>query len=286
MIERIASKQELRSAVWEARREGKRVGFVPTMGALHAGHLALVRAACARADVVVASVFVNPTQFGPGEDFDSYPRHLDADLALLGAEGVEIAFMPSAAEMYGENPLVTVDPGPLADRWEGEIRPGHFIGMATIVTKLLGVVRPDVAFFGEKDYQQLVIVKQLVSDLDLGCTVVGCPTVREPDGLALSSRNVYLSSAERSAAHALPLALEAAEHALAWGEHSGEVLQDIIRERILDVAGESAVIDYAAVVDAATLEPLAHVEREARALIAVRLGATRLIDNCALRPGE
>lgn len=155
MIERIASKAEVRSAVAEARREGKSIGLVPTMGALHDGHLSLVRAACARTDVVVVSVFVNPTQFAPGEDFERYPRRLDEDLALLHAEGAGYAFIPSVEAMYGAEPQVTVDPGPLAQRWEGEVRPGHFTGVATVVTKLLNIVRPDLAFFGEKDYRQL-----------------------------------------------------------------------------------------------------------------------------------
>lgn len=286
MIERLASKSEVRSAVAEARREGKRVGFVPTMGALHEGHLTLVRAACARTDIVVASVFVNPTQFGPDEDFERYPRCYDEDLALLAAEGVEIAFMPSVAEMYGEDATVSVDPGPLADRWEGEVRPGHFGGMATIVTKLLSVVRPDAAFFGEKDYQQLAIVKRLVTDLDLGCAVVGVPTVRERDGLALSSRNAYLSAGERAKALALSAALEAAENAVAWGEQAAREIERAMRETIAEIAGGDAIVDYAAVVDPATLEPLDHVVHEARALLAVRIGATRLIDNCALKPKE
>lgn len=286
MIERLASKQEVRVAVAEARKEGKRVGFVPTMGALHDGHLSLVRAACARADIVVASVFVNPTQFGPGEDFERYPRRYDADLELLSAEGVEVAFMPSAAEMYGDNAVVTVDPGPLADRWEGEIRPGHFTGVATVVAKLLGVVRPDVAFFGEKDFQQLTIIRQLVVDLDMGCTIVGMPTVRENDGLAMSSRNAFLSPEERSRALSLSAALEAAEKAVAWGEHDAGSIETTMRDTIAQIAGSQAVIDYAAVVDPHTLEPLVHVQKEARAILAVRIGSTRLIDNCSLKPKE
>lgn len=286
MIERISSKSELRAAVAEARREGKRIGFVPTMGALHAGHLSLVAAACQRTDVVVASVFVNPTQFGPGEDFDAYPRRVDDDLIVLGAEGVEFAFTPSVSEMYGDGPLVTVDPGALAARWEGEVRPDHFRGVATVVAKLLGVVRPDIAFFGEKDYQQLRLVKRLASDLDLGCSVVGCPTVRDSDGLALSSRNAYLTAEERAFALALPAALCAAEERLAWGETDGGTITTAMRDAVERVAGEAMTLDYAAVVDPLTLEPLALVDREARAIIAGRVGSTRLIDNCALKPKE
>ncbi len=282
MIERLTSKAEIRSAVAEARREGKRVGFVPTMGALHEGHLTLVRAACARTDVVVASVFINPTQFGPGEDFDAYPRRVDADARLLGSEGVELVFTPSVEEMYGSGTQVSVDPGPLAARWEGEVRPGHFTGMATVVAKLLNIVRPDLAFFGEKDYQQLQIVHRLAADLDMGVGIVPVPIVREPDGLALSSRNAYLSAEQREIAKCVPESLEAAAAALAWGERDARALEAAMRDAIAAHAGDVVTIDYAAVVDPSTLEPLDVVTRDARALVAVRVGTTRLIDNCAL----
>jgi len=286
VIERIASKAEIRAAVAEARREGKRVGLVPTMGALHAGHMSLVRAACARTDVVVASVFVNPTQFGPEEDFEAYPRRIEDDLSMLGAEGVEIAFVPSVETMYGRNPQAYVQPGQLATRWEGAVRPGHFTGVSTVVTKLLNTVRPDLAFFGEKDYQQLKIVERLVADLDIGTGVVGCPIVREPDGLALSSRNSYLSAEQRAYARAVPEALEAALAALAWGERDAHRLETAMRAAITERAGDTIQIDYAAVVDPDTLEPIALVTGVARALVAVRLGTTRLIDNCALVPTD
>jgi len=284
MIERIASKAEIRSAVAEARREGKRIGLVPTMGALHEGHLSLVRAACARTDIVVVSVFVNPTQFGPGEDFEKYPRRIDEDLALLGAEGVEIAYVPSVDTMYGADSQVTVDPGPLASRWEGAVRPGHFGGVATVVTKLLNTVTPDLAFFGEKDYQQLKIVQRVARDLDIGAGIVGRPIVREHDGLALSSRNVYLDPQQRAYARAVPEALDAAAAALAWGEDDGAALEGTMRDAVAKRAGSAVEIDYAAVVDPETLAPLQRVDRAARALIAVRIGTTRLIDNCALVP--
>jgi pantoate--beta-alanine ligase len=281
VIERVTSKAEVRAAVLEARREGRRIGFVPTMGALHEGHLSLVRAACERTDFVVASIFVNPTQFGPSEDFSAYPRPIERDLELLSAEGIDIAFTPSADTMYGEGGQVVVDPGPLAHRWEGEVRPGHFSGVATVVAKLLNIVRPDLAFFGEKDYQQLKIVQRMALDLDLGVGVVGCPTVRDADGLALSSRNAYLSPAERSAALGIPEALEGAAQALAWGEREIEALETAMRE-----AAESrgVALDYAAIVEPDTLEPLARVDVPARALVAGRVGRTRLIDNCALTP--
>lgn len=284
MIERIASKAEMRSAIAEARKEGKTIGLVPTMGALHRGHVSLVNAACERADIVVVSIFVNPTQFAPGEDFDRYPRRVDEDVEMLAAEGVELVFTPSVETMFGDGPLVTVDPGVLASRWEGEVRPGHFTGVATVVTKLFSIIRPDLAFFGVKDYQQLAVVRRLALDLDLGVDVVGCPTVRDVDGLALSSRNAYLSADERDHALALPEALEAAAQAVAWGERSGEALDFIMREAAATRAPGALTLDYAAIVDPDTLEPLATVDRPARAIIAGRVGKTRLIDNCQLNP--
>lgn len=284
MIERLNSKGEVRQAVAAARREGKRIGFVPTMGALHDGHLALVRAACTRTDVVVVSIFVNPTQFGEGEDFEAYPRRVADDISHLSAEGVEFVFTPSVAEMYPPDSTVTVDPGPLADRWEGEVRPGHFTGVATIVTKLLSIVRPDVAYFGEKDFQQLQIVRALERDLDLGCTIVGLPTVRDAAGLALSSRNAYLTPEERRQALSLASALNAAEQALAWGETDARALETVMREAVGREGAGAVELEYAAVVDAATLEPVERVEASARALVAARVGTTRLIDNCALVP--
>lgn len=283
MIERTGSKAEVRGAVAAARREGKRIGLVPTMGALHEGHLSLVRAACARTDYVVVSVFVNPTQFAPGEDFEAYPRRVDEDVALLAAEGVEIVFVPSAEAMYGDGPQVSVEPGPLARRWEGEVRPGHFGGVATVVAKLLNTVTPDLAFFGEKDYQQLKIVQRLALDLDIGAGIVGCPIVRESDGLALSSRNAYLGAEDRLLALAVPESLEAAAAAAAWGEVDASSIAGAMRAAIAARSADIA-IDYAAVVDPDTLEPLDTLDRPARALVAVRVGATRLIDNCPLVP--
>lgn len=282
MIERIGSKSEVRAAVAEARREGRRIGFVPTMGALHEGHLALVRAACSRTDFVVVSVFVNPTQFAPGEDFEAYPRSIDADAQLLAADGVEVLFAPTTEVMYCDGAQVTVDPGPLGALWEGEIRPGHFVGVATIVAKLLNIVRPDLAFFGEKDYQQLQVVRRLVSDLDLGVGIVGVPIVREPDGLALSSRNAYLSPADRRLAACLSAALAAAEQAAAWGERNAAAVEALMRATVEESSQGAVALDYAAVVDRSTLEPVETLDADARALIAGRVGTTRLIDNCAL----
>jgi pantoate--beta-alanine ligase len=284
VIERIASKSEMRSAVTEARKEGKTVGFVPTMGALHQGHLDLVHAACERTDIVVVSIFVNPMQFGPGEDFERYPRRIENDIDLLSADGVELVFTPSVEEMYGSGSLVTVDAGVLARRWEGEVRPGHFDGVATVVAKLLGVVRPDLAFFGEKDFQQSVIVRRMAEDLDLGVGIVGCPITRDRDGLALSSRNAYLSPEQREHALALSAALEAAGQALAWGERDGATLGAVMSDVVSSRTAGALGLDYASVVDPQTLEPMGVVDRPARAIIAGRLGATRLIDNCALVP--
>jgi len=284
VIERLGGKEEIRAAVAEARREGKSVGFVPTMGALHEGHLSLVRAAAARTDLVVASVFVNPTQFGEGEDFEAYPRDIDADTRMLSAEGVGIVFTPTPDVMYGDGPKVTVDPGELASRWEGEVRPTHFTGVATVVAKLLNIVRPDLAFFGEKDYQQLQIVKRMALDLDSGVGIVGCPIVREADGLALSSRNAYLGPEERALAVAVPDALNAAVEAVCWGEHDPRALEALLRETI--ASREGLELDYAAVVDPVTLEPANDLDSPKRAIIAVRVGATRLIDNCELKAAD
>jgi len=283
-VERLASKQEVRQAVAEARREGKRVALVPTMGALHDGHLSLVNAASERADYVVVSVFVNPTQFGPGEDFEAYPRDIERDVDLLGAEGVDLVFVPTPEIMYAPEAMVTVDPGPLGQVLEGAARPGHFSGVCTVVTKLFSIALPDLAFFGEKDYQQLTIVRAMARDLDLPVKVIGCPTVRECDGLALSSRNVYLSAEERSAGTVLYRSLRTAETLVLDGERDAAVVAGAMRDT---VASEPlAELEYAVVVDAVTLAPIETLgDRPARALVAARVGGTRLIDNIALEVG-
>ncbi len=282
MIERTVTKAGARAAVEAARCSGMTVGFVPTMGALHDGHLSLVRAAAEECDYVVASIFVNPTQFAPGEDFERYPRRIECDTELLAADGVDLVWTPTVDEMYGADADTTVHPGRLAERWEGAVRPGHFDGVATVVAKLLGVVAPDVAFFGEKDYQQLTIVRRLVRDLDIAVEIRGCPIVRDADGLALSSRNSYLSADERAAGLALPIALDAAKAAVAAGERDSARIEAVMCAAAAAHAGDSLLLDYAAVVEPTTLEPLACIETAARAIIAGRLGATRLIDNCEL----
>ncbi len=261
------------------RSTGRRVMLVPTMGALHDGHLALVRAARkVPGAVVVVSIFVNPLQFGAGEDLDAYPRTLDEDLAMLRAADVDVVFTPTAAAMYPDGPRTAVQPGPLGAELEGAARPTHFAGMLTVVCKLLSIVRPDRVFFGEKDYQQLVLVRQLVADLNLDVTVVGVPTVREFDGLAMSSRNRYLDPAQREAAAVLSAALAAGEHAAAAGAAA-----------VLSAAG--AVLSAAPTVDVDYLEVRgvdlgpAPTDGPGRLLIAARVGATRLLDNAAITLG-
>ncbi len=281
-MERVVTKDAVRAVAAEARSRGDRIALVPTMGALHDGHLSLVRRAREEADTVIVSVFVNPTQFAPGEDFDAYPRDLDRDVRLLAAEGVDAVFAPAPGTMYRPAAQVTVHAGPAGDVLEGAVRPGHFTGVCTVVTKLLAIVAPDVALFGEKDYQQLTIVRRMVDDLDLPVRVVGCPVIREPDGLALSSRNVYLSPAERAAAPVLYRALQAAR-ALA---SDGEVDPGCIEAAMRAVFATEPLVtaEYAVVADAVTLEPLGSLDgRAARALAAGRVGTTRLIDNIALQ---
>ena len=258
------------------RHTGRRVMLVPTMGALHDGHLALIRAAKkVSGSVVVVSIFVNPLQFGAGEDLDAYPRPLDEDLEMLSDEGVEVAFTPTASAMYPDGPRTTVHPGPLGGELEGALRPTHFAGMLTVVLKLLQTVRPDRAFFGEKDYQQLVLVRQMVDDLNVGVRIVGVPTVREPDGLAMSSRNRYLSAEEREQASALSSALLAARYAAGAGPAA-----------VLDAA--RAVLDEVPTIRTDYLElrgpwlEQAPAVGPARLLLAARLGATRLLDNVAI----
>jgi pantoate--beta-alanine ligase len=281
----VATIREVRAAVAEARRAGRRVGFVPTMGALHAGHGRLVEVC--RGDVgdglVVVSIFVNPTQFGPDEDLARYPRTPEADVALCAGAGADLVFMPAVEEMYPSGRLATFVevPGP-STPLEGERRPGHFRGVATVVMKLFQVVGPDLAHFGEKDYQQLLVIRRMVADLDVPVEVRGVPTVREPDGLALSSRNRYLDADDRKAAVVLSRALQAAQALAASGERSAERIRRTLRETV-ESEGR-AHLDYAEVADAETLEPLDALGagRAARALLAARVGPARLIDNAPL----
>jgi len=257
------------------------VAVVMTMGALHEGHETLMRAAAAQADRVVVTIFVNPLQFGPGEDFDRYPRTLDADLGICARAGVDVVFAPSRAEMYpGGEPGVRVDPGPVGRILEGASRPGFFDGVLTVVNKLLHLTRPDLAFFGEKDYQQLALVKALVRDTNLPVRIVGVPIVREPDGLARSSRNQYLSAAQRPAALALSAALSAGAQAGAAGAGTAGVLA-AARSAFAATAGGGARLDYLVLTDP-LLGPVAG-SGEARLLIAAFVGDTRLIDNAPVQ---
>jgi pantoate--beta-alanine ligase len=266
----------LRTAVASWRANGQRVGLVPTMGALHVGHIALVTAAQAQCQRVVVSIFVNPKQFGPREDFSAYPRPEADDLAKLAAANADLAYIPTPDEMYPEGFATTISVGGIGDGLCGAHRPGHFDGVATVVAKLFTQVAPDVAFFGEKDYQQLLVVRRMARDLDLPLDIIGVPTVREPDGLALSSRNVYLSPEERRIAPHLHRLMREAAGAIAKGGAPGGILA-----RTIMALGEAGLsVEYLELRDAETLAPLAEPPtRPARLLAAVRLGRTRLIDN-------
>ncbi|PWV51117.1 MULTISPECIES: pantoate--beta-alanine ligase [Nocardiopsis] len=271
----VRTSEELRRALADAGR----VGLVPTMGALHGGHRSLMRLARERADTVVVSVFVNPLQFGPDEDLDQYPRDLPGDTRLCGEEGVDVVFAPETATMYPRPQMVTVDAGAMGERLEGASRPGHFTGVLTVVTKLFQLVRPDLAVFGAKDAQQIALVRRMVADLDLPVEIVGAPTLREPDGLASSSRNVYLSEADRASALSLSRALRAGADAAS----EGAVAVRAAARAVLDEAARASPpveLDYLALVDPATFADAADDHRgDAVLAVAARVGRTRLIDN-------
>lgn len=280
---RFETPAPLRDQVRAWRDRGETTVLVPTMGALHAGHCALVTHAKKLGRRVVASIFVNPTQFGPTEDFSRYPRGLEADLRALVESGADIAYLPDVATMYPAGFTTRIEPGVLSEGLCGEFRPGHFSGVATVVTKLLNQVGPDIALFGEKDFQQLQVIRRVVHDLDIPVAIHGMPTVREPDGLALSSRNRYLSEGERLIAPRLHAVLTDIAHRFAAGE---EVSPLLARERAtLEAAGFSPV-QYLEIRDAETLAPVSRLERPARVLAAAYLGQTRLIDNLGIVPGS
>ncbi len=273
-------------AAWSRtlRRQGVTIGLVPTMGALHAGHRALIRRARLSCDAVVVSLFVNPRQFGPREDLARYPRRGSADSRLCRREGIDVLFLPSRARMYpsGFGTSVTVEA--LSRRWEGKVRPGHFEGVATVVAKLMGVVQPDLAFFGQKDFQQALLVRRLAEDLSLGARIVLCPTVREADGLALSSRNVLLTKAQRRAAPVLFQALQAGRAVVRAGIRSGAAVRRAMARTVTSSAAVRGVrVDYLAVCDPDTLEPLRRIAGRVVLLGAVRIGRVRLIDNLLVR---
>lgn len=275
-----SSPQEVARVTRALRAVGTKIVLVPTMGALHAGHRELLRRARNIPNtILVTSIFVNPLQFGPGEDLTRYPRPLDADLDVCRDERVEIVFTPGVPDMYPPGSQVTVHPGPLGDGLEGSVRSGHFSGVLTVVNKLFNIVRPDYALFGEKDYQQLVLIKRMVADLDMDTHVIGVPTVREPDGLAMSSRNVYLDAEQRQSAVALSAALTAGAHAGRGGE---EEVVEAAREVL--AAHPEVAVDYIEV-RSPDLGP-APEKGEARLLVAARVGTTRLIDNTGLLLGE
>jgi pantoate--beta-alanine ligase len=274
----------LSEALAALREGGATIAFVPTMGALHAGHMALVAEARTRAAHVVASIFVNPTQFGANEDLDAYPRREATDAAMLEKEGCAILWAPDAATMYPDGFVTDVSVrGPLTADLDGAARPGHFDGVATVVARLFAQVRPDLAVFGEKDYQQLAIIRQMVADLGLPVEILGVPTQRDADGLAFSSRNAYLSDDERRAARILPRALGEAAQAISGGAAIEEAL-DRVRARLAEAGFEP--IDYVALRDAETLAPLAVADRPGRLLAAATIGRTRLIDNLPVAPAK
>ena len=267
----------LRGTLAGWRAAGERIALVPTMCALHAGHMALIEAAKRRADQVVASIFVNPMQFGPGEDFDRYPRRETSDAAMLARAGVAALWLPDVETMYPDGFTTTISVGEVGEHLDGAARPGHFDGVATVVAKLFNQVRPDIALFGEKDFQQLAVIRRMASDLDTGIEIVGVPTQRDDDGLALSSRNAYLLPEERAAAVALPRALGVAARAIGRGGDAGAAL-DQARATLIAAGFE---VDYVELVDAATLaEP--DPARPRQLLAAARIGRTRLIDNLAV----
>src|ERR1700722_12854204 len=259
------------------RTQGVVLGFVPTMGALHKGHLSLVQRATAECQTVVASIFVNPLQFAPGEDFAKYPRTFEEDCRLLEVERVDVLFAPEAAEMYPNGSLTTVTVSEVGDRLDGASRPGHFTGVATVVAKLFNVVGPTRAYFGQKDAAQLAVLRQMVRDLNFDLELVSCAIVRDADGLALSSRNQYLSSTEREQASVLHRALDRIEHSVANGERRSSALLQI-GKNTLDAA-EGVQVDYLAIVDPRSLLPVASVEKGALVAVAAYVGRTRLIDN-------
>jgi len=275
IIEKIDDMKRLR------RQLAEPVGFVPTMGYLHEGHLALVRQARVENPSMVVSIFANPTQFGPQEDFDSYPRDAKRDLALLEKEGTDVVFMPSVAEMYPEQFNSWIEVGKVTERLEGASRPGHFKGVTTVVAKLFNIIQPTRAYFGQKDAQQAVVIKKMVADLNMNLEIVTIPTVREPDGLAVSSRNTYLNPEERQAATVLYQALSLAQQLWSQGEKDAQRL----REEMIGLIKKQplATIDYVSVADAETLDELDMVNPPALVSLAVKIGTTRLIDNIVLQ---
>jgi pantoate--beta-alanine ligase len=279
-MRRVARVAELRETLDAARTGGRRIGFVPTMGHLHEGHLRLVDEARRRSDVVVMSIFVNPLQFGPNEDLARYPRDEEGDAAKAEGRGVDVVFIPDVSEIYPEPPRIVVSPRALAARWEGAVRPGHFEGVLTVVAKLFNIVQPHVAVFGQKDIQQAMLMRAMVQDLDIPVEIVVAPTVREPDGLAMSSRNSYLDESSRQRALGLSGALHAVQRAYQAGERNATALEAIARAHLAERGVDE--VDYVAIADPKTLEPLAQATAGTVVALAARVGRTRLIDNVIL----
>ena len=279
-LQRVSGIAELRNAIAGAPQNAARIGFVPTMGALHSGHLSLVERARAECDLVVMSIFVNPLQFGPTEDFTRYPRPIEEDERLATQSGVDILFTPGADDMYPDGRMITVTAGEHGKKWEGAVRPGHFDGVLTVVAKLFNVVQPDISVFGRKDLQQAALVKSLVRDLDFPITIVIAPTVREADGLALSSRNRYLSEVDRGHALSLIRSLRAVSASFDSGVSDARELESAGRD-VIDAVPQIS-LDYLAVVNPDTMEQETRAGRGSAAIIAARVGSTRLIDNLIL----
>jgi len=273
---------ELRAEVRGLKRAGKRIGFVPTMGALHEGHMSLVRAARAQCECVVVSIFVNPTQFGPNEDFARYPRTFERDREMLERESVDLLFAPEVAEIYPAGATTFVEVAELSSKLDGSSRPGHFRGVATVVSKLFHIVEPDAAFFGQKDAAQVAVIKRMVRDLAMPVEIVVCPIAREADGLAMSSRNTYLSPEERRRALILFRSLQAMQRSFDSGERDAAALRAAAAQVFAQDPG--VVVDYIEVVDPGTLDPVVRISAPALAAVAANVGSTRLIDNLILSP--
>ena len=280
-IQIIPSVEALNQTIWQIQQKQSSIGFVPTMGALHEGHLSLVRASRQKCDVTIVSIFVNPTQFAPHEDLDQYPRPIENDLQLLAKEGVDWVFVPQPDQMYPPGCSTSINPPDVARRLEGESRPTHFGGVATVVLKLLNMTQCDVAFFGQKDYQQALVIQHLVRDLNLPTKIEVCPIVRDHDGLALSSRNVFLTADERESALCLSRTLNETAAMIAEGETDGRVIMAHMTQSLIE--GGVTETDYAVIADAETLELLEDVRRPAVLLLAAKVGNTRLIDNCVIK---
>jgi len=269
--------ESVRALVRAARSGGKKIGFVPTMGALHRGHISLIEAAKQQTDFVVVSIFVNPTQFGPGEDFQKYPRPLEMDLKICRQQGVDLVFTPKSAEMYASENLTWVTVEELSEPLCGQFRPGHFRGVATVCAKLFNIVQPDVAFFGQKDAQQAIVIKRMVADLNMPLEIIVCPTVREPDGLAMSSRNQYLSPSQRKDAAYIYKSLQKCRQMIDQGIKDVQQITAEMQKVLSQVP--SAKIEYVNIVDAESLEKADRIAGKILAAVAVKIGLTRLIDN-------